>query len=79
MVAANPALLAVLKRAGPQIKRDYRAQLRACVDAKKLSPLNCLRFGASVQTSDRNRAQDQRAKFQLLSRIVVRLNWQSPA
>lgn len=34
MVAANPALLAVLS-APRKLHRDYRAQLRACVDAEK--------------------------------------------
>lgn len=35
MVAANPALLAVLSAPPRKLHRDYRAQLRACVDAEK--------------------------------------------
>ena len=45
MVAANPALLAVLSAPARKLQqRDYRAQLRACVDAEKTFPAELSAF-----------------------------------
>jgi glutamate-ammonia-ligase adenylyltransferase len=45
MVAANPALLALLSAPARKLQqRDYRAQLRACVDAEKTFPAELSAF-----------------------------------
>ncbi|HXL79632.1 MAG TPA: hypothetical protein VN951_02055 [Pyrinomonadaceae bacterium] len=45
MVAANPALLAVLSAPARKLQqRDYRGQLRACVDAEKTFPAELSAF-----------------------------------